>query len=806
VTELLSGSEQTVAERFRYGDATETCAQHNQCGQLVRHEDLSGCRHLRDYGIFGEVLMENRRFLKTHCAPDWPADVAEREQLLESDNFTSTWHLDAARNVIEQIDAGGHTRLIQYSVCGQLKSLDVLPANAANRVHVVTLNTYNASGHVVRQSLGNEVTSRYAYSDGTGFLQSIKVRKADGTVVQDLQYRYDAVGNVICVEDAAQSVRHVNNRIIRAISSYRYDSLYQLREASGRERPTAFTVPLPTTTSIPINRLQLTEYTQRFDYDAAGNLITRHHTGQPTWHMAVSGCSNRSLQQRSDGSLPGEEEIMAAFNYNGSPLLLAGIQALTWNLRNQLQRVTFISRGKDQDDYESYAYDGAGLRLQKTRISHAAGVTHVRRVRYLPGLEIRSDTAKGETLHVVDLPCGRNSARILRWHEGLPSDVSNGQMRYSLNDHLGSCAIELDYHADVISHEAYYPFGGTAWHAARSETEASYKSIRYNGKERDATGLYYYGLRYYAPGQQRWAGPDPERAIDGLNLYAFVSNNPINRVDPSGGQGMSPDEAARVIVDAFRKRNARDEARSMLEAGQIFAGHRTRGETLQTLMQHNIRHLRSRLKTLDDEEKSFYGQYLNTDFFATHATDNDAVIRQADGLSLRSHRSLTENEIDFDPKAGGDIGHLANQGYVFFSLESGPTLAKPRSNFGETIFRIPFDSSFKHGHVVLLDQLLLRLPMSEILGFSDAATNSLQRRTYEQTEIMFDAPRAKSALGLSIILAARDLPATDRTRLLAATAPEDMNILTNKLFRPELRQPRYFHTKKAQRFNTSYQY
>ncbi|EGH49324.1 insecticidal toxin protein, partial [Pseudomonas syringae pv. pisi str. 1704B] len=49
----------------------------------------------------------------------------------------------------------------------------------------------------------------------------------------------------------------------------------------------------------------------------------------------------------------------------------------------------------------------------------------------------------------------------------------------------------------------------TAWWAARSAVEAKYKTVRYSGKERDTSGLYYYGLRYYAPWLQRWINPDP---------------------------------------------------------------------------------------------------------------------------------------------------------------------------------------------------------------------------------------------------------------------------------------------------------
>jgi insecticidal toxin complex protein TccC len=61
-----------------------------------------------------------------------------------------------------------------------------------------------------------------------------------------------------------------------------------------------------------------------------------------------------------------------------------------------------------------------------------------------------------------------------------------------------------------------------------------YRTVRYSGQERDATGLYYYGFRYYLPWRQRWLSADPGGVHDGLNLYRMVGGNPIGFVDLQG--------------------------------------------------------------------------------------------------------------------------------------------------------------------------------------------------------------------------------------------------------------------------------
>jgi insecticidal toxin complex protein TccC len=135
---------------------------------------------------------------------------------------------------------------------------------------------------------------------------------------------------------------------------------------------------------------------------------------------------------------------------------------------------------------------------------------------------------------VITLPGGHGSVRCLHWVSGKPAKIADDQLRYSLDDHLDSCALELDQQAQVISEEGYYPFGATAWYARGSEVDVDYKTIRYSGKEMDDSGLYYYGARYYAPWLQRWVSADPAGAVDGLNLYAMVGNNPLLYVDKSG--------------------------------------------------------------------------------------------------------------------------------------------------------------------------------------------------------------------------------------------------------------------------------
>ena len=48
------------------------------------------------------------------------------------------------------------------------------------------------------------------------------------------------------------------------------------------------------------------------------------------------------------------------------------------------------------------------------------------------------------------------------------------------------------------------------------------------------SGAVYYGLRYYSPRIGRWLNQDPIGEQGGMNLYAFVRNNPTNLIDILG--------------------------------------------------------------------------------------------------------------------------------------------------------------------------------------------------------------------------------------------------------------------------------
>ncbi|MCU1738143.1 MULTISPECIES: RHS repeat domain-containing protein [unclassified Pseudomonas] len=534
IFEQGEGDAARYTERYEYADASADFAAHNQCGQLIRHDDPAGTLTVDDYALTGGVLEQTQRFLSSLELPDWPQGLLERDALLEpvAQAATSATRFNPLGDVLEQTDAKGNRQLFDYTFDGQLLASHLQLSGQATPQTLVSAIAYSAYGQVEQETAGNGVVSTLTYRPESGRLIRLQARHGTEAALQDLRYEYDPVGNVLSIEDAALPIRYFANQRVEPIKHYDYDSLYQLIDATGWEAGTASRGP-------GFNRFDdpgaVANYHQTYRYDAGGNLLELVHVG-PQNHsrkLTAARYSNRCLPEQNDRP-PTEDEIAAAFDGNGNLLELQPGQAMSWDLRNQLREVRPVERESSDDDLELYLYGGDGMRRRKVRSTQTNARSLISEVRYLPGLEIRTREGPGEVLQVLCCQAGRSAMQVLHWETTPPSGITNDQYRYNLTDHLGSSSLELDSEAEVISHETYHPYGGTAWFAGRSEVEASYKTVRYSGQERDATGLYYYGFRYYAPWVQRWINPDPAGDIDGLNLYGFVGGNPSTQTDILG--------------------------------------------------------------------------------------------------------------------------------------------------------------------------------------------------------------------------------------------------------------------------------
>lgn len=192
-------------------------------------------------------------------------------------------------------------------------------------------------------------------------------------------------------------------------------------------------------------------------------------------------------------------------------------------------------------------YDAAGQRVRKV-IENQNGVLAEERM-YLSNFEAyRKHTgANGdlvrETLQVMD---DQQRIALVETRNDVNDGTAKQLIRYQASNHLGSASLELDYHAQVISYEEYYPYGTTSYQAVRNQMETS-KRYRYTGMERDdESGLNYHRFRHYLSWLGRWTNPDPIGITGGINSYGYSNTRPINFVDQRGTDGIRFDKNSEI--------------------------------------------------------------------------------------------------------------------------------------------------------------------------------------------------------------------------------------------------------------------
>ncbi len=511
--------------------------------------DQSGLTELTEINLNGAMLEQTIRYAaEFKTAIDWPVDMADKFALLQTTEYMQQNSFNARGEVLSEVDAIGNTRSYEYYVSGQLSAVKHLRDGGTEQTLVSEIE-YAPNGQVLSENHSG-VLSKYQYERTTLRLQrTISTRTDDNKVLRDQRYTYDPVGNVTTIREASNLSEFTHSNSTEPVQRYIYDGLYRLIEAKGRKQAGAYSATdLPSDLRLgSSNPHTLESYTQSFSYDKGNNLTQKRLMADVnnTQNFTIDSQSNRSKLASSSAS------IDSLFDNAGNLLSRTGSsqQDMFWDFKRQLSKVVLLERSGDEDDAEYYVYNSAGNRVRKITESYTSNLNNVdvEEVLYLAGVEIRTRGQRtaaqqhaqrdiSSELHISKLPAGKASeSRLLSWQSGRPSEQLNHQYRTTLSNHQNSANIEISQQAELISFEEYYAFGETAVHATRNQSEVKLKHYRYSGKERDsATGLYYYGMRYYAPWLNRWLNPDPAGLVDGLNVYAFVQNNPATYKDPNG--------------------------------------------------------------------------------------------------------------------------------------------------------------------------------------------------------------------------------------------------------------------------------
>ncbi|WP_256081073.1 SpvB/TcaC N-terminal domain-containing protein [Massilia sp. YIM B04103] len=585
-----------------YGDSLDASGQpvyapagRNLAGQVCRRYDDAGLVIHDCYGLAGKALQQARQFTADPLIePDWRAGAvgtwSERfaavAPQLDAQSFAASDRYDGAGRVVQHGNEAGETVLTDYDVAGRRRHIAVQPAGGGAAQVYLAAASYGPHGQREVAAVGGQggaalYLSTCEYDPATQLLvRQSTMRCADGKLVQQLRYIHDPVGNISHIEKGAALA---GDGPVSPDCDYTLDALYRMIGASGRAHRALSQAALASGAYDTVFQVghslndatAVVRYAATYQYDEGSNMRAMCYVGgvgggatRWTRSMRVAETSNKAVNA-DDFSGP----VAQAFDAGGNQTWLNGARRLAWNHANALRSIAIVERGPDEPpDAQYFSYDHAGLRVRKTTRRKVGGeAVQELETLYFEGLEIV------RTRHGDRLSGTVQRLRVLDGEvclaECLSDNGSAPQLRYQLSDRQHSALMELDAQGRLLSYEEYSPYGATVFALGPSLVEVSAKRYRFGGKERDpASGLAYFGARYYAPWLARWLNPDPAGTKDGLNLYAYARGNPATLADPDGTSSRSPDRPSqqgffRRLFSRSRSSGSADAAQTGQEGG-----------------------------------------------------------------------------------------------------------------------------------------------------------------------------------------------------------------------------------------------
>ena len=237
----------------------------------------------------------------------------------------------------------------------------------------------------------------------------------------------------------------------------------------------------------------------------------------------ISTYTKGAYQTNNGGNVSG---TTTSYTYSGDRMMSYGNQACVYdNMGNPTtylgKTATWKGRQLTSFNGNTFTYDGRGRRMSKNGISYIYD-SQGRVIRQSNGLEFFYD------------------------YEGIAACRYNDQLYLYITDGQGNVIALIDNNGNTVVEYYYDAWGNHKVVDANGDEITDQDDIgnvnpfRYRGYYYDTeTGLYFLQTRYYDPEVGRFLNrdsvqyADPE-TINGLNLYAYCLNNPVEYVDPTG--------------------------------------------------------------------------------------------------------------------------------------------------------------------------------------------------------------------------------------------------------------------------------